>query len=297
MSCEVYRQFALDQNWDQDTRRRAAQTLQHLESCPECQRAVQDYDRLRQTLGSFAAQADPPAGWDRFTPPSRSPSHQSDRAALEPPISRFPSRWRVAWTGIAAALFLAASVAFEMGQASARPTSNIRAGASVLDHAFSPRDLPQREELSDFGQIRNSSNGLAGWMIAEKSTSEMGLSDGAHPPGRQALILRLALTNGPELTSSADLLIVPGQTANFKIPGHYGPDLRYRITTSAIDPSQFSLALDLTAPAVAEPLAALATSLRMQSGERLTAGRLVTAYGEYELNVSFAYARLPEVRQ
>jgi hypothetical protein len=104
----------------------------------------------------------------------------------------------------------------------------------------------------------------------------------------------LTLTHGPEVTSKADLLIIPGQTASFTVPGHYGPDLHYRVSTSATNPSQIAVSLELTVPTISEPLAGMATNLQLQSGEKLTAGRLVTAYGQYDLNISFAYAGLPE---
>ncbi|HZK82119.1 MAG TPA: hypothetical protein VFC46_13650 [Humisphaera sp.] len=296
MSCEIYRQFALDHGWDEATRRNAADTLQHLESCVECQQAVQDYDRLRLALESFAAHVDPPMGLDQFNRPSEPPAPRPIRAPLPTQNLRLPSRWRMAWTAAAASIFLAAGVAFEMGQASARPISpQPFRGSFSAEHAFSALELSP--ELDEFGQLSNFYDGHASWMALTKTTTDFGLCDLAQPLGRQALVLRLTLTRGPELTSRADLLIIPGQTANFTVPGHYAPDLHYRVTTSAENPSLVALSLEMTAPTIAEPLAGLATNLQLQAGEKLTAGRMVTAYGEYDLNISFAYAELPERNQ
>ena len=114
MSCEIYRQFVLDHGWDEATRRNAAETLQHLESCVECQHAVQDYDRLRLTLESFAAHVDPPTGWDQFNRPSESPPradpalpcrrkvsvfHRAGgwRGLRPPPRFSLPPAWRLKW--------------------------------------------------------------------------------------------------------------------------------------------------------------------------------------------------------
>jgi hypothetical protein len=54
--------------------------------------------------------------------------------------------------------------------------------------------------------------------------------------------------------------------------------------------------LDINTPRGGQPLAALATTLRVEPGQRLTAGQLSTSAGEYQLNVGFARAALPEGR-
>lgn len=288
MSCELFRRFALDQNWDSATRRRAVQTLQHLDSCAECQQAIGDYDRLRQTLGTFATQVDPPVGWDDIAKYPQSAPPRPARATGRTPTSRYPSRWRIAWTAIAASIFVAASVAFELGQAIARPVSLERPiGLIGADHAFSPKEV--QRELDDFAELSRSSNRPVAWMVATNSMSNMGFADDAQPLTRRLLLLRLKLTHGPEVTSSADLLIIPGQSANFTISASRGPALHYRVRTSAEDPARISVSLEMVRPQIADPVAALATNLRLIAGEKLTAGRLVTADGEYELNLSFAY--------
>jgi hypothetical protein len=78
------------------------------------------------------------------------------------------------------------------------------------------------------------------------------------------------------------------------VPISGGQSISYQIGTYADDPSRLSLWVELQTPQGKQPLAALATTLRLQPQQKITAGKLVTSAGPYELDLAFTYAALPQ---
>jgi len=100
------------------------------------------------------------------------------------------------------------------------------------------------------------------------------------------LLLRLTVTHGGQLASDADLLVIPGQTANLTVPMQGGQSLKYRIGTSADEPTRLTVWLEVSTPHGGEALGALSTNLDMDPGQKVTAGQLATTAGEYELKIA-----------
>jgi len=70
-------------------------------------------------------------------------------------------------------------------------------------------------------------------MLVSDEASDCGF--GATRRGRGAakvLLLRLRVTRGSAVLSNADLLVIPGQSANLTVPLKGGHSLHYRIGTS-----------------------------------------------------------------
>jgi endonuclease/exonuclease/phosphatase family metal-dependent hydrolase len=107
------------------------------------------------------------------------------------------------------------------------------------------------------------------------------------------LLLRLTLMHGRTIASDADLLVIPGQTANLKLPLKGGQTLHYRIGTSTDEPTRLSLWLEVQTPLGGQPIAALSTHLQLEPGQGVTAGQLATSAGDYELKIAFAREDLP----
>jgi hypothetical protein len=126
--------------------------------------------------------------------------------------------------------------------------------------------------------------------MTSDSASDMGLA--SQPIARDAriLLLRLAMVRGDNVVSRTDLAIVPGQSAILTVPFQQGRTLRYQIGTTTNEPTRMSIWVEVQTPAGGETLAALATQLDAEPGHAVSAGRLTTAAGMYELQVDFARA-------
>jgi hypothetical protein len=70
--------------------------------------------------------------------------------------------------------------------------------------------------------------------------------------------------------------------------------LHYRIGTSAAELTRLTLGLDLKTPQGKEPLAVLATTVQVHPGQPLSAGKLTTSEGEYELKVEVTSTELAD---
>jgi hypothetical protein len=285
MPCDEFRQFLLDTGWDASDRARAAEALRHVENCQSCRDALAELDRLRQTLGSFRTDAQPAGGWEAFE--RRLLAGANPRVWRRPPIM-----------AIAASVLIVGGLAFFLGRWSDRPTAVAVPGAEPV--AVSAQFAPQRvsHEVNAFAQVSQVFDGRASWLMMSNAASDVGLStEAVSAQAKNVLLLRLTLTRSGAIVSDADLLVVPGQSANLTVPLEAGQSLHYRIGTSTDEPTRLSVWLEVKTPAGEAPLAALATNLRMRPGERTTAGQLSTTAGEYELRIAFSRANLPGAGQ
>jgi hypothetical protein len=287
MSCDSFRELLLDFDWDESTRRRAAELLKHMETCRACQDAARDLDRLRAILRTDSGDIKPDGGW----------------AGLEQRLtaSAHPKRpvWRFQITAIAASLLIA-TVSFQFGRLANRSMSSTlavgNASMSVRQPDAPTHFRPQEivHDVSAFGQISKVFDGRASWMLVSDEASDVGLLPHDVAEARKVLLLRLRVTRGSAVLSNADLLVIPGQSANLTVPLKGGHSLHYRIGTSTDEPTRLSVSLELATPNGNEPLAALSTNLQVEPGQTITAGQLATSAGEYQLKISFAREDLPQ---
>ncbi|HEX4125727.1 MAG TPA: hypothetical protein VHY37_13455 [Tepidisphaeraceae bacterium] len=304
-SCESVREYLLAAGWDAEGRRQAAEALQHAEQCADCRAAIGDFDLIRSTLATPGG-AEPAGGWDAMQ--SRmgnllQAGALSERAAARPPVVR-PS------LAIAAALMAVAAAMFQIGR-SFTPVSPAPAlavepvflvdpqRAEPAPHAISATEVSQ--EIAAFQQVVNASDGRAGWMMVAPSSnaSDVGMISGSARPSKKVLLLRIDLWHGRDLASNTDLLVLAGQSADLTVPLQDGQSLHYHIGTSTNAggddaPAPLFLALELKSPNSQNPLAALATNLRLRPDQRATAGWLATSAGDFALKVELKEADLTE---
>lgn len=300
MSCDSCLQSALDFGWDEPARRRAAEVLDHLRACPACRALLEEFDRLTAVLAApGAGDVEPPGGWDAFERRLMTAQPGSPRGR------RF--NWIPPVAAVAASILIA-TAAFTIGRSiaprtAAAPLASNRAESTMATEqrgAFEPPQLSH--EVNAFDQVSKVFDGRASWMLVSNGASDVGVAP--HPvaaASRDVLLLRLTMTRGGQVASEADVLVVPGQTANLTVPLHAdGGDagggahsLHYRIGTSADEPTRLAVWLDINTPQGGQPLAALATNLQVEPGRKVTAGQLATSAGDYELTIGFARAQLP----
>jgi hypothetical protein len=285
-TCEMVREYLLLAGWDAEQRTQAAQALRHAETCGECRAALVDFDRIRDSLS--AGEMDQPA-----------------RSKANPPIIR-PS------FAIAASIAVIAAATFQFGQTlgrgigirEAKTTEVVINGSRNSDPA--PATITSTElshDVEAFQKVTDVYDGRAGWMMVSKDDSDVGIAPAPVTPGKKVLLLRLDLWHGRDLVSDSDLLVLAGQTADLTVPLENDQSLHYRVSTAGEPaaeveaPEHLNLMLELKTPSGHRPLAALSTTLQLQPGQKVTAGRLTTSAGEYELKIEFKEADLAEKSQ
>jgi hypothetical protein len=282
MPCDFARQALLEFGWNAATRQRAAQVLAHLETCSDCRQAVDDFDRLRESLET-SDESEPIGGWASFE------ARLSD--AVKPQRSL-----RLRWLAVAAAVLISAS-AFELGRWMEKPVTSpfalvTTAAQPVTAPHFDPHEITQA--VNAFDQVSKVFDGRASWMLVSRESSDVGVAPDAVDLGRKVLLLRLTVTRSGQPASDADLLVIPGQTANLTVPIRGGQSLKYRIGTSADEPTRLAVWMEVSTPHGGQAVGALSTTLNMDPGQKVTAGQLSTTAGEYELKIAFSRATLPE---
>jgi hypothetical protein len=306
-TCEMVREYLLLAGWDAEQRTQAAQALRHAETCGECRAALVDFDRIRDSLS--AGEMDQPAGgWEamheRLDDLLESRVSKA-RSKANPPIIR-PS------FAIAASIAVIAAATFQFGQTlgrgigirEAKTTEVVINGSRNSDPA--PATITSTElshDVEAFQKVTDVYDGRAGWMMVSKDDSDVGIAPAPVTPGKKVLLLRLDLWHGRDLVSDSDLLVLAGQTADLTVPLENDQSLHYRVSTAGEPaaeveaPEHLNLMLELKTPSGHRPLAALSTTLQLQPGQKVTAGRLTTSAGEYELKIEFKEADLAEKSQ
>jgi len=286
MSCESSQQFALDAGWNAAAQSQAAEALEHIKSCAECRERLCQYDQIRAALAVEISDVAPPAGWENF-----------ERRLATTPL-RLRWNWPVRTIASVAASMLIAVTAFHLGRSLTSPTGAALSRNVSPAIAGATRFVPAQlnHEVSAFDQVSKVFDGRASWMLVSDEASDVGVAPQVVSAAHQVLLLRLTLTLGGRIASEADLLVVPGQSANLTVPLAGENSLHYRIGTSADEPTHLSVVLEVNTPQGGQPLAGLSTNLRVEPGQNVTAGQLSTSDGEYELRIGFARAALPRER-
>ncbi|MGO8690203.1 MAG: anti-sigma factor family protein [Thermoguttaceae bacterium] len=282
---DIQRKF-LDHDWDQAALHDAAAILSHLEQCGECRMAVGQFEQLRSLLRIPGPVPEPPAA-----------------VAVQPELLRRVGRLkaveRVAW-GTATAVSLALGILVAgiqayllhgplVAAAPPKPAAVNSAPASTGSLAATPwTGADIKREVQLFDNVSETFDGRASWVAVGDRGSELGLMPASAGKQGKLLLLRLAMSQGQREQSRTDLVIVPGQGANLDVPLGAGQVLHYNIAAPGGKDRRLSLWAEVRSRRDdGETLAALATSLKPVSGQVFSAGRLVTAAGSYNLEVSF----------
>jgi hypothetical protein len=276
MSCEMVREFLLQEDWDAARRSQAIVFLRHLEHCAACEAVMRDFDEIRLVMEP-ARPSEPTGGWEAM------------QRRLVSPIPLGRPHWLGPVLAMAASVLLAFA-AFEVGR-----NHSVRSDKTVATNKINPVEpatfISPREvshEVQAFRAVSEVYDGHAGWMMVSKNSSDVGMLAEPASSNSRMLILRLGLWQGDESISNADLVVLAGQRADLTLPLPSGRSLHYCIGTSTDEPTQLTLSLEMKAPGGDTPLAALATTVRIQAGQKLSAGKLSTTAGEYELKIDFA---------
>lgn len=267
--------------------KRAAAILEHVESCEGCRAAAAEYEQLGEVLGSFRSDEEPLGGWEAF-------EGRMLKTARTPQGGGGALGRRLA---MAASVVIVGGLAYAAGRFTTRPHDVARPVESVSTSApaFAPQQITH--EVGAFARVAEVLDGHASWMVVSKDDSDVGVATEPVSAGSpDVLLLRLTLTREGKVESDVDLLVIPGQTAKLTFPLKSDQSLRYTVGTTTDNPTRLSLWLELHTPSGDAPLAALATKLTMQPGEKTSAGQLSTVAGDYELTLAFARSALPGKR-
>ena len=280
----------LDRDWTLKDLEQAAAMHAQVQSDPDTRRALAEYDALRHTLAPTADEdapdpfdAQPQGGWADFD----QRFSRFARTVNRPGASRFSRVWQ-----LAAALALAAGaglVGYHLAPQHDEP-SLAHLPQDRTAHVY----LPDRvdENIHAFSEISAVFDQQAGWVSFANGRSDMGVANVAMPDSSRLLMLRLSLAHAGEMISQADVVIVPGQRAVLELPLNDGRLLHYTLHVSDQSPARLGLWAELEGPGgSSETLAALATNLKLQSGQVVQAGSMVTESGGYELTLGFREAK------
>ena len=282
---DIQRKF-LDHDWDQAALHDAAAILSHLEQCGECRMAVGQFEQLRSLLRIPGPVPKPPAAvavQPKLLRRSRSAEGGRARSLGDRHGGLAGAgHSRRGHTGVSSARPAGGGRAAEAGGRQLRPAST----GSLAATPWTGADIKREVQL--FDNVSETFDGRASWVAVGDRGSELGLMPASAGKQGKLLLLRLAMSQGQREQSRTDLVIVPGQGATWTCPSGRG---RFSITISP-PPGGKDRRLSLWAEVRSrrddgETLAALATSLKPVSGQVFSAGRLVTAAGSYNLEVSF----------
>lgn len=278
MICEDVQLTVIELGFDPAARQRVAEALAHLETCASCRDAVGGYNRVAAILAApaVADEAAPPSGWQAF---------ETGLMATTPRAPTRRRQWSRLTLAVAASLVIGL-MGLTAGFGAWLKWNSHRTVPAGSIAALTPAEVSQRTR--EFTEINRAFDGRAGWVMLSGRQSDLGLAETASTVDLRPLVLRLTLSRDGRAVANADVLIVPGQTADLTIPTLAGSQLRCRVATSASDSSALSLRAELRAAAEQEAQAVLTTRLRLQGTMAAPAGQLVTPDGEYDLKVLFA---------
>jgi len=279
MVCEEIRQFLLEVDWDASRREQALESLKHLEQCETCRAAMHEFDELRLVLAP-AALPEPRDGWE---------SMQRRLVKTIPPARNV---WIRPVMAMAATVVLVV-LGFKAGQRES--TGPARTLATTDKPRVEPPEpaiaTPELSHtLKAFRTVSPVYDGYAGWMVVSRGTSEIGILPNPVSSAARMLALRLDLWQNDRSISNADLVVVDGQSADLTLPLKGGRLLHYRVGTSMDDPTRLTIGIEVKNQGGGEPVAAMATALKIQPGHKQTVGKLATTNGDYELKIDFAGA-------
>jgi len=274
MNREEVKAAVLEYGWDTVERERIAELMRYLAEDPQCRAEVAEYDRIRAALRSDAPHAQPEGGWAAF------------EANLRESLRFRQSRQWPKYIAIAASLLLACIATWHHYRPE-RGDGVVDPGAALAGLGFSAEEVSARASL--FREVAEVFDRQASWVAVSDRISELGLSADALKQDDHLLLVRLTMLRDSQAVCRADLVIVPGQSAELTVPFEEDHQMRYLVATSESRPDRLTVWAELQERAdVHTASAALATDLQIQPGQVLGAGRMVTASGGYQLRVGFA---------
>lgn len=289
MQHEHVQQLILDGGWRRDDLEEAAAILAHVRDCPECAKALADYDLLRSQLSEQPEEdACPPGGWDAF----------ENRLSMHPKAQTLngmrTKRWWSGGAAIAAALVVVAGVVAWM--LSRQPVDGPQ--IATIETPAMTKFLPDAaaEQVGAFETLSRMFDGKAGWVALSNGDSNMGLTQRpiAMNEGQRLMVLRLTIAGGASsdaVLTQTDLIILPGQKADLAIPLDQGRTVNYQISVSKVHPNRLALWAEIAGDDPQDhPAEAVAANLDLRADQVADAGGLMTDAGRYQLKVGLREA-------
>ena len=275
MESEVAKQALLEFGGDAAERRRVAEIIRRLDEDGELRAAAAEYDRIRAALRPRTPFTSPEGGWDAY--------HER----LLSGVRRRP-KWlrfrRVA--AVAASLMVGAALGRYALPPAAQPDS-ADAPVQTPRLAFTAEEIARY--VSTFDELAQVFDQRARWVLVTEDNSDLGLGAPLSRGSSRLLLVRLVMSDAGGIVSTADLIIIPGETASVGVPLNEQRRLQYHVATSAGDPSRITLWVELEdLEDSGETLASLGSDLRLESGHELDAGGIIAPEGRYQLRVGFA---------
>jgi hypothetical protein len=266
-------------DWDEVERAMWADVLTHTRECETCRTDLAECDRLRRTAAAARDPGAPEGGWEAF----------EERLMCSLSGRRFP-RLPV-FSGVAAVLAVGFAGLWLSGRSQPAPPL---ASPMVSAQAFTAQEIA--EKVGAFQQVSQVFDGRAGWVLLASETADVGLRAGDASNGhggKDLVLLRLVLSHDGAVLSRADLVIVPGQSAELRVPSQHGQEIHYQVSIDRNDPAQVQLWVEVKAsPGAAEALGLLATTVRARPGAVLPVGEIATAGGRYRIEIGVDQARV-----
>lgn len=302
---EHLQQEVIDFGWDWAGWNKAVEVSAHVKECPECEKALLHFDHLRHLLRMPEAPGD-----HRHV--LLSPSVASEEENSTGHSEQFASTYRAGWGNIlagrnVAALVLTASVVLAVAGwgmyffysavnqnstghapsiASQSPTNEKPSAGLDARLRLTTKDVARG--MSIFSNVSEAFGGRVSWVAVDNHNADLGLMS-ADGKQNDAVLLRLVVSSDDRDVSSTDVVIIPGKEASIDVPFESGQVLHYTIMVSPDANRQLSIWTELRTPGEgSSTLAALATTLKLTPHRVLKAGRMVTASGNYGVDVLFA---------
>jgi hypothetical protein len=302
----------------------------HVEACGTCRAAVADLRRIRTALQRFDRAAEPRGGWDEFTqrlvssiarPPVEEESEHcavvarrwaGDAALVKSAGDNGRRRGWVSWRFLAAAAacVITGVLGYGVGRHGAGTTRppfdspvlhavGATLPAALLRAGFSAEQA--REAVNVFTVLwkDQTAGNRTSWAVVDGNATGMDFEriegDGATvaespaPVGR-VWLLRLTAVRDTEVFAFS-VAMLPGRTADvtLSLGGNGDQKLRYLIATSADASPRATVWADLQNKD-GRVIATAGRDVQLTTGEAISAGRLASPGGGYDLKVAFADA-------
>jgi hypothetical protein len=295
MSCDHIRRSFLDHDWDEAALHEAVAMAEHLARCEACREAVGQYDTLRQLLHVSETV----------------PELDDLSATAKPHCSSGVRLQRIArWAGsamIAASLLIAIAgwsmyfgAVYRTDEIVLTPTPQSRSpmpNANSASPSIRLTEADMTHNAAVFQTVSETFEGRTGWVAIAGQSADLGLLDAPPPRSGKVLLLRIVVSRNGSQISNTDLMVLPGQTASLDVPFESGQILHYTVATSAGADQRLAIWAEVRMPGeAAETLASLATTRKPVPGRAFSAGRLVTSYGGYDLEIVFSERNLGETQ-
>jgi len=278
-TCGQFQEAAIGCDLDLAGRDRLLAALIHVQDCDHCQKSLDGFDQIRQVLPDDG-EAVPAGGWDAF-------ERRMQQGIALPPQGRSLRRLYA----LAAMLMICVGMGAVIYSVNGQPAQSVAKatdipGAQGAEGAtmglLTREDV--RSPVAAFAEVSQVFDGKAQWVMVSSNGSDMGIGGSVLAGGERPLVARVLVLSGGRTVSSADIVIVAGQTARTRLALPQGRSVEYLLATQTGQSRHLSLWAELSSGR--QSLASFSTELDLVGSQMVSAGQVTTVYGSYELRVA-----------